>query len=303
MTHIFIVNPFAGRKTFADDLRTKLANIKGLNYFVFNTRYAGNETELVAKIQHIFEGEKLRFYCCGGSGTMRNMLDGFEDLDNAEVVFFPCGLTNDYLKVFGSNEKLFHQIENLITGDVIDVDYIQTNHGVALNTFTTGLDTTNNILFEKYRMFSIFNEQMPYNLSLLCSLFIVPPAEYEIYIDNDLIEGSFSEIFFGNGHVLGGNLFFQENTNAADGLALGCLFPGRRGLRLMSTLTKLQHQKYDDLKSLATYFESRKIRILRKDRTPFSMNLDGESMPADSEWSARIVKKGLHFVVPKGVKV
>lgn len=301
MTHIFIVNPFAGRKTFADDLRTKLANINGLNYFVFNTRYAGNETELVAKIQHIFKGEKLRFYCCGGSGTMRNMLNGFKDLDKAEVVFFPCGLTNDFLKVFGPNEELFYQIENLISGDVIEVDYIQTNHGVALNSFSTGLDTTNNILFEKYRMFSIFNEQMPYNLSLLCSLFMVPPAEYEFYIDDDLIEGSFSEIFFGNGYVLGGNLFFQAKTCVTDGLALGCLFPGRRGLQLLSTMSKLQHHKYDDLKKTATYFESNKIRIVRKDHTPFSMNLDGENMPADSEWSAHIVKKGLHFVVPKGV--
>lgn len=303
MTHIFIVNPFAGQKTFADDLRTKLDSIKGLNYFVFNTRYAGNETELVEKIQHIFEGEKLRFYCCGGSGTMRNMLDGFQNLNDAEVAFFPCGLTNDFLKVFGSNETLFHQIDNLITGDVIEVDYIQTSHGVALNTFTTGLDSTNNILFEKYRMFSIFDEQMPYNLSLICSLFMAPPAEYEIYIDEGVIEGSFSEIFFGNGHVLGGNLFFQENTCATDGLALGCLFPGRRGFSLVSFVAKLQHHKHDELKKVATYFESKKIRILRKDRTPFSMNLDGESMPAESEWSAHIVKKGLRFVVPKGVKL
>ena len=54
MLHIFIINPFAGDKTFADDLRTKLSSIEGLDYFVFNTRYAGYETELVRKILHIF---------------------------------------------------------------------------------------------------------------------------------------------------------------------------------------------------------------------------------------------------------
>ena len=43
MTHIFIINPYAGSKTFADDLRTKLNSIEGLNFFVFNTRYAGYE--------------------------------------------------------------------------------------------------------------------------------------------------------------------------------------------------------------------------------------------------------------------
>ena len=90
MTHIFIINPFAGHQTFADDLRTKLAKVKNLDYFVFNTRYKGYETELVRKILHIFEGEKLRFYCCGGSGTMRNMLNGFSnvlnDLNREDVV-------------------------------------------------------------------------------------------------------------------------------------------------------------------------------------------------------------------------
>ena len=100
MVHIFIVNPYAGQKTFADDLRSKLEGMKGLNYFVFNTRYAGYEKEVIKKIQHIFEDEKLRFYCCGGSGTMRNMLNGFDNLENVEIAFFPCGLTNDFLKMF-----------------------------------------------------------------------------------------------------------------------------------------------------------------------------------------------------------
>ena len=98
MLHIFIINPFAGRKTFADDLRTKLASIEGLEYFVFNTRYAGYETELVKKIQRIFEGEMLRFYCCGGSGTIRNMLNGFDDLSDVEVAFFRVDLQTTFLR-------------------------------------------------------------------------------------------------------------------------------------------------------------------------------------------------------------
>ena len=58
MTHIFIVNPNAGNQTFADDLRRKLLDIKGLNYFVFNTRYAGSDTEIIKEIQKIVEDEK-----------------------------------------------------------------------------------------------------------------------------------------------------------------------------------------------------------------------------------------------------
>lgn len=52
------------------------------------------------------------------------------------MAFYPCGLTNDFIKCFSGKEKRFHQIEELINGDVISVDYIQTNGSVALNTLS-----------------------------------------------------------------------------------------------------------------------------------------------------------------------
>lgn len=302
MTHIFIVNPCAGQKTFADDLRTKLADMKGLNYFVFNTRYAGYETELVQKIQHIFDGEKLRFYCCGGSGTMRNMLDGFQNLAEAEVAFFPCGLSNDFLKVFGKEESRFHQIEELIDGDVIKVDYIQTNHGVALNTVSTGLDSDSQVLFEKYRMLSLFNEQIPYKMSLLCSLFLSRPVAYDIYIDRERVEGSFAEIFLGNGNVLGGSLFFEETACVNDGVATCRLFPNLHGFPLLPIVSALQSRNNDKLKAYPC-FHCRQIRVSRKDGAPFCVNLDGELVRDINDWSARVVHGGLQLVVPKGVRL
>lgn len=36
MKHIFILNPYAGKTMFAEDLREKLAQIEDLDYFVFN---------------------------------------------------------------------------------------------------------------------------------------------------------------------------------------------------------------------------------------------------------------------------
>lgn len=303
MTHIFIVNPYAGQKTFADDLRTKLVGIKGLNYFVFNTRYAGYETELVQKIQRIFEGEKLRFYCCGGSGTMRNMLNGFENLEEVEVAFFPCGLTNDFLKVFGKDEKRFHRIEELINGDTISVDYIKTNHGVALNTFSVGLDSNDRMLFEKYRMLSVFNEQMPYNLSILFSLILSRSEAYELYIDEKRVEGNFTEIILGNGNILGGNLSFCRKADITDGLASCSLISDVYGISLLPLLSAMKKQNYDKLENELSYYDCRQIRIMRKDRSPFSMNLDGELIKSDREWTAHIVHQGLNLVVPKGVRI
>ncbi len=303
MIHIFIINPFAGKKNFADDLRTKLENLKGIDYFVFNTRYKGYETELVKKISHIFEGEKLRFYCCGGSGTMRNMLNGFDNLEEAEVAFFPCGLTNDFLKTFGEEEQRFHHIEELIDGEVIKVDYIKSSCGVAMNTLSTGLDTNCCTKMEDFRFVQVFGENLPYTLALMYSMFVSKPFEYEVTLDGSSVSGKFAEIFVGNGCVLGGNLYFDNIACVNDGKAISRLISNRRGIMLMKDLVAATSKNVQKVRECMTCGECSKISIRRTDGQPFVINHDGELIFGVTECNAEIVHKGLHLVVPKGVTV
>lgn len=297
MKHIFILNPYAGKTMFIEDLRKKLAQIEGLDYFVFNTRYAGYEKELVKKICHYFGNEKLRFYCCGGSGTMRNMLNGFEDLSEAEVAFYPCGLTNDFIKCFGEKGKRFCQIEELINGDVISVDYIRTNEGVALNTLSVGMDSNYAAKMEKYRMASIFGKQVPYIFALLYVILISKPQEYEIYIDGKKREGRFTELLFGNGCVLGGNIHFIQQADITDGKAFYMIVNKKGLLPLVANLARKDYQRIQKYAECG-FCES--IRIRRRDGSPVVMNFDGELVRDVRDWEAQVVHKGLKFVVPKG---
>ena len=303
MTHIFIVNPFAGNNTFADDLRTKLSSMKNINYFVFNTRYAGYETELVKKVLNIFENEKLRFYCCGGSGTMRNMLNGFDDLSKAEVAFFPCGLTNDFLKMFGKDEERFHQIEELINGDIIEVDYIKTNHGISLNTLSTGLDSNCLIKMADYRMFRFLKSELPYTMATIYSAFVSRPCEYDITIDGETQIGKMAEIFIGNGRVFGGNLYLDKETCINDGKAMTRIIGNKWGFGILSVLTVLTGKKYDQIPQKVCCGECRKVSIRRSDGEKFNINQDGNLITGITQCDAEIVHKGLHLVVPKGVSI
>ena len=118
MKHIFIVNPYAGRLNFANNLRDQLEQIEGLEYYLFNSRYSGNETELAEKMTNFFPDEKIRIYACGGSGTFRNVLQGVGENPNVELAFYPCGQTNDFLKVFKEEDQMrFFDIEELIDGE------------------------------------------------------------------------------------------------------------------------------------------------------------------------------------------
>lgn len=302
MTHIFIINPFAGQKTFAEDLRTKLESMENLNYFVFNTRYEGYETELVKKIQRIFDGDSLRFYCCGGSGTMRNMLNGFDDLSDVEVAFFPCGLTNDFLKMFGKDESRFHQIEELIYGDVINVDYIKSNYGVSLNTLSTGLDSNCIEKMEHFRLFRFIGDNLPYTFSTLYSIFVSKSESYELTFDDKKFSGKFSEIFIGNGCIFGGNMFFAEKTCVDDGKAIYRLAPNKRGFGLLGILSTVTGKKFEKHEKVMNCGECSRISIRRTDGQPFAINQDGDLVHNVDECTAEIVHRGLRLVVPKGVK-
>lgn len=303
MIHVFIINPFAGHQTFADDLRTRLSEYDDLEYFVFNTRYEKYETELVKKILRVFEGEKLRVYCCGGSGTMRRMLNGFDDLSDVEIAFYPCGLTNDYLKVYGKNEERFHNIDELINGEVVDIDYIQTNHGIALNTLSTGLDSACQTKMNQYRPLRFVSYKLPYIMAVYYSLFVSKTKEYEVKLDNDTLSGYFSEIFFGNGHVLGGDIFFADNACSTDGLGITRIATvKKRGFPLASILMSLKKKNFAKASKKMKFCLSKTIEIKRTDGKPFTINQDGELIHGVTECKARMIKQGLHFVVPKGVR-
>ncbi|MCQ2495910.1 MAG: hypothetical protein MJ131_04890 [Lachnospiraceae bacterium] len=303
MIHIFILNPCAGRQNFSEELRKKLESFEKLNYYIFNTRNSGHETELVRKILKIFSDESIRIYCCGGSGTMCNIMNGIDDFSSVELAFYPCGLTNDFLKVFEDDYDKFRNIENLINGEVILIDYIKTNHGVALNTFSVGLDSnlTENLI--DYRFMSVFGKGLPYLMAFLNATFFTKPDNYEIYVDEQKFEGSMSQLCFGNGNYIGGIMNMTDDANIWDGKASYLIGPPKGGARLLPLVNHMIKRRIDKLRAVTTNGKCEQLTIKRIDGQPFQINLDGEMQPAQKEWTARIINKGLKFVIPKGVNV
>lgn len=301
MKHIFMINPRAGRKEFATLLRETLERIDGLDYNIFNIRYPGHEKVLVDKVMHFFQEEKMRIYCCGGSGTIAKIIDAIEDLSKVEIAFFPCGLTNDFLKVFGDEQSCFMEIENLIRGKAIDIDYIQTNQGRALNFMSVGFDSLHVKYSKSYYGLSLINQNLPYVMATFHAIFFAKPQEYIVYLDGEKYEGKMSEVFFGNGHVFGGNVRMSEESDVRDGKANIVLGPNRRGLGILKLVVSLMKQKKEELEKQCVIGKYRSMRISRVDGKPFAMNLDGELQEEQEEWEAVIVPQGLQFVIPHGV--
>lgn len=302
MIHIFVINQYAGNQHFEDELLRKIEQIKNLEYYIFNTRRAGDEKMVVRQAMQIFEGEKLRFYCCGGSGTMRNMLSGFDSLENVEVAFIPCGMTNDFLKVFGEYESLFADPINLVNGKVINVDYMKTNKGVSLNTVSWGWDSAYIKGLGENRIFHVFGQMAPNVLAFLYAGTHAKPRSLEITLDGKVFVNKYSEIILGNGTTIGGIIRFAENDNVTDGKASYCVIPEIHGIPMFSVLSKLMKNDIAGIKDRGRFGSCKSIHIRSVDGTPLALNFDGELQEESVEWDIQIVRKGLKFVVPKEVQ-
>lgn len=306
-THIFILNRYAGNKNFISIIRETLAELaerEHLRYFIFVTKYAGFETEIVKEIQSIFSDEKLRFYSCGGSGTFRNMINGIDDLEHTQVGFIPYGLTNDFIKMFNGKEELFLDIEKVIKGNVLDVDYIQTNKGIMLNTFSFGFDADVITKLDEWKILKLFGDNMPYNVSSLWAVLFAKRHSYIVEYELEgqepqKYEGNLLECFFGNGCHLGGilNMTDHQNISYNDGLGYFRLIKNKNVFYTLIFMLALIKKKYHLLDKYSINGNCNCIKVRRSDGKNFIVNQDGEAIKC-AEWQVNMKQKGLHLLVP-----
>ncbi|MBO2528151.1 MAG: BmrU protein, partial [Clostridiales bacterium] len=142
MKHIFIINPAAGKRdnrqrvyAMAEALEQK----HGLDVSCMLTKSHGHATQLTRSIAET--GEAVRFYACGGDGTVNEVANGIAGFDNAAMTVIPIGTGNDFLKNFGP-EMLpkFMDAENLWNGEVQQLDLIDCNGKACLTIACSGID-------------------------------------------------------------------------------------------------------------------------------------------------------------------
>ena len=301
MVHVFIINSHAGGKKFSAGLRNHLAKRTDISYYIVHTRQDHDESQLVKEVLNLFEGEEIRIYSCGGSGTFCNIMNGISDFSKVELAFYPKGYTNDFLRVFKDKKIFFEDIDRLIDGEVVMIDYIKTNHGICLNTCSCGVDSLQVVKQREFSPLALFSLKMPYSIALVYALLFVKPRDYEVEYDGKMDVGKYIEVFFGNGGVIGGNLWMDDDMCYSDGLGkyLSIRYENRRAM-----FKAIRHMKKNavwKVPQLTGNVLTKSVTIRRRDGAAFIMDFDGEPQPPQVEWKLQIVKKGLPFVVPRGV--
>ena len=141
MKHVFIINPTAGKRNCTTELMEMAKALQarhGLDLDCILTKRPGHATETARSIAAA--GGTVRFYACGGDGTVNEVANGIAGMENAAMTCIPVGTGNDFLKNFGDAAPLFSDAENLWDGPQFPLDAIDCNGRLAMTIACSGFD-------------------------------------------------------------------------------------------------------------------------------------------------------------------
>lgn len=226
MRNIFIINPCAGQGKGLDKLKEdilKAAKKTDTNVELYYTNCVGDAEVYARKVAQ--EGEDVRFFACGGDGTLNEVVNGVYGLDNAQVGVVPIGTGNDYIRNYGTS-KDFMNIKAQLNGEARKVDLIeysglmdgkeQTRY--CANMINIGFDC--NVVDKTAEMKNkpLVSGSMAYLLSVLAILVEKKGANLRVTVDGKEIHNGRNLLCaVANGSYCGGGVYSSPQANTDDG--------------------------------------------------------------------------------------
>ena len=221
MKHIFIINPAAGKKDSRQRVYTMAEALKrnhNLDVECMLTKSRGHATALTRAIAET--GDYVRFYACGGDGTVNEIANGIAGFPNAAMTCIPIGTGNDFLKNFGKDaEPLFLDAENLWNGDVTPLDLIDCNGKYCLTIACTGIDARIAESVHEFGASPMLSGRGSYLASVAVNfLFHKIGRRWRVTLDDEVIEDTFALVSMCNGRYYGGGSTPVPEARMTDGV-------------------------------------------------------------------------------------
>ena len=304
MKHYFITNPAAGKKNSCESLSEnieKACNEKGVTFEIYKTKCVGDATDFVRKTcEANTDGEELRFYACGGDGTLCEVAEGSVGYPFAAVGLVPKGTGNDFVRNF-TNKDNFFDISAQLDASEYSLDVLRVGDMYSVNMVNIGFDCEVVKKMMKIKRSPLVPSKLAYIFGLLLTFIRKPGVNAKISIDGgEKEEHSLLLTTIANGCFCGGGFHSNPRAELTDG-KINTLFVnyiGRlRFLMLVSSYKKGTHlvPKNDKILSTGTYdsvdffFDA-----------PQSISIDGEVRDVEGRIHIEAIRGGMRFLVPAG---
>lgn len=305
MKHIFLVNPVAGGKDKSEQIRMEaeeLSRFLDFEHLLFIIEHEGFEAEITEKLCNIFRSEKIRLYACGGSGTFQRVIDAAKKFKHVELVCYPCGYTNDFLKNF-KNREAFTNLKNLIGGTVMPVDAAEFNGMRFCNALTIGATARVIGDIDSYSFLSKRKRNFPYVVSTVVDIFNKRTFDFSIDIDGVDYSGKYLLVGAFNGKYYGGDLTPVKNAVPNDGMLDFMLFGGVSRFQTSKALKSFSSGNIEELGDKIKVIRGKKMKVMQKNGLAMPCNIDGEIYSAEGMCEIAVKPDGLRLVVPVGAEL
>lgn len=306
MKYCFIINPASGKPETKADLENKIqeaAQRRGLDTTVLYTSRAGEAGDLIKNFAERFPDDTIRFYACGGDGTLCEAVNGvmsIEDRERVSLGVVPVGTGNDFVRCFAPKE-LFFDIEAQTEAEAFEVDLLKCNDTYAINMINIGFDCQVVVKTGSIKKKKFIPSKMAYICGLVATLIKKPGVDMELAADGGESEKKgFLLTTFANGNFCGGGFHSNPEASLCDGKInalfvnnirrsrfIGLVGSYKKGTHLTEKNKKILHSETASEYSIG--FES-----------PTEISVDGEIVVV-SDLKLSCVSKAIKFLVPKGV--
>lgn len=299
MKHIFIVNTVAGEHSCLNEVKKAIANENEvIDYELFTPDSA---TDNVSKIKSYLEAhpdEEVRFYACGGDGTLNKVASGIYGYPNASLAVLAYGSGNDYIKYY-ADLKAFRNVENAMHGTEKRIDIMQVNGRFAINATHFGLDSVVAKVMHKIRRYPIIGGKMCYPIAVLRAFLTGMRTKCTVYADGEkLNEGKICLCTIANGKYVGGSYKCAPRSLNDDGWLEVCLIKPVSRIKFALLKKSYTHGTHLDNPKFEKYIVYRRAKqVVIEGGKGFCVSLDGEILQGE-----RIVvenkQQAIRFVVP-----
>ena len=301
MKHIFIINPAAGKKDSRQRVYTMAEALKknhNLDVECMLTKSRGHATALTRAIAET--GDYVRFYACGGDGTVNEIANGIAGFPNSAMTCIPIGTGNDFLKNFGKDaEPLFLDAENLWNGDVTPLDLIDCNGKYCLTIACTGIDARIAESVHDFGASPMLTGRGSYLASVAANfLFRKIGRRWRVTLDNEVIEGDFALVSMCNGRYYGGGSTPVPEARMDDGVLHTVLVKNISRVKFAGLFSAYSAGRYRSLPpEVIRVVTAKNVRIQSED--DIVTCLDGETIHS-RDVHLTLSGKRLNFFGPKG---
>ena len=302
--HVFLLNPAAGKGEMQAALREQIDRVcteRGVDYEIHHTKGSGEATGYVRECCLQYPDVQLRFYACGGDGTVNETVNGAYGFEHASVGIVPVGTGNDFVRNFEGNEA-FLDIAAQLDGQTARLDLLKYNDKLCTNMVNIGFDCEVVKQTAKLKRSKLIPGGMAYIAGLVITLIRKPGVKARVSVDGgEQQQRRMLLTAVANGSWCGGG--FHSTP-------LALLDDGVMDVLLIKNVTRIRFLTLVKLYKTGTFIDNKKARevigYVKCERIRYSFDatqsicVDGEIDEVD-ELEISVARNALRFVLPRGV--